>query len=110
MVIIKLTNDVDWFRANWIYRQLVEDTMEKYPHDEELKQLLKMGGAIGTLFVNELHEPVHSRILKALKTVAEGTIAGDIRGWDLKGAGDESGRRMYIEALTELLSLIDRRL
>ena len=105
MVIIQLKDDVDWCKANWVYRQLMADAINLNQNDDELKRVLTYGRAIGTLFVNQMQDPLKLRVLKALKQTSQQTLVGAIPGWNL-AESDEAGRKMYFSSVRELLELI----
>jgi hypothetical protein len=33
MVIIKLRNELDWYKANWVFRRLAEDVISTFPDE-----------------------------------------------------------------------------
>lgn len=111
MVIIKFPNGSDWWKANWIYRQIVEDALALFPNDRELEFRLRQGEGFGRLSLatetgkDSAQVETNTRILTALKKVAEETLAGRIKGWAKTHPDDIDGTRMYGEALSELLHL-----
>ena len=109
MVIIKFPNGSSWSKANWVFRQIVEDILGLCPHDQELEFQLRRGEALGLLSLEReeaesaAQSEVYVRALAALKRVAEGTLVGDIGGWAKIHPNDKDGQRMYREAVSELL-------
>ncbi len=108
MVIVIFKDNRDWFRANWIFRQLASDIIRKFPGDDAIEKALKYAQAIGALFVSELDRDTRIRIIDAMKSVAEDTISERIEGWNSKGNNDVAGEKMYKESLMDLLQVIDR--
>ena len=108
MVIITLRNGDDWYKANWVFRQLAEDVVETYPQDVELKFLMEQAEAVGGLSLDSMEEDRASKTLQAIRKVAEETIKGRIPGWKRKRPDDEAGQRMYLKSLAELLELIGK--
>ena len=111
MVIIKFPNGSDWSKANWVFRQVLQDIFALYPNDHELEFQLKRGEALGLLSLEKeeaetaAESEVYVRVLATLKKVAEGTLAGDIGGWAKTHPNDKDGQRQYREAMSELLQL-----
>ena len=108
MVIIRFPNGNEWFRANWIFRQLAEDVVEMFPDDDELKYSMVESAALGALFLDGMEQSVASRIVRAIRTVAERTIEGSIQGWNRTRPMDKEGQRMYMEGMSELLDILSR--
>lgn len=104
-VIIVFPNGTDWFKANWVFRQLAEDVSKSYPLDTEVNAEMEKAQAIGALFLNEMEKSLVSKVTDSLRTVAQDTLDGKIDGWR---AEDECGHRMYLESLTELLNLLQQ--
>jgi hypothetical protein len=108
MVIICLPNGTEWFNPNWVFRQLHADVVERFPDDAELHLEMEKAGAFGLLSLDSTEPVLASRILRAMRTVAEETVQGQIPGW-LKGKpDDQEGQRMYLGAMSELLDLMGR--
>ncbi len=99
MVLIKFPSGVDWFKANWAFRQLATDVARSYSSDNDLINALECGEALGTLDLTQMERALRSRILDAMKKVAQDVLSGNIKGWDK----DEEGCRMYRDALSELI-------
>jgi len=108
MVIISFPNGTDWFKANWVFRQITEDVVAMFPDDAELKLLMEQAGALGGLSLESMKADLASRISRALRKVAESTIQGRTLGWRGTKPEDLDGHRMYLEAISELLSLINQ--
>jgi hypothetical protein len=108
MVIICLPDGTEWFNPNWVFRQLHADVVERFPGDAELQLEMEKAEAFGLLSLDSIEPVLASRILRAMRTVAEATVQGRIGGW-LKGKpDDQEGQRMYLEAMSELLELMRR--
>jgi hypothetical protein len=113
MVIISLTSDTnnDWYKANWVYRQLAETVFVRFPDDEEMHEVLEMAHAFRALdFVglNATNKTVATRTLVALKTVAEETLQRKIIPGMREHPNDKVREQQYLSSLTELLKLIER--
>ena len=102
-VIIVFPNGTDWFRANWVFRQLAGDVSVHYRNDDSVCKALESAEALGSLDLKDMDEELCRKVMQAIKTVAEETISGTIDGWR---PHDEGGHAMYREALSELARLI----
>ena len=108
MVIISFADGSDWFKANWVFRQLVYDVSQSYPEDDELINKLEQAQSLGALFPDSLKEGgLGSRILQALKKASEETLRGNETTEDMKNA-DPGGLQMYREAIAELLAVLNK--
>jgi len=108
MVIITFPNGTDWYKANWVFRQITEDAVAMFPDDAELKSLMEQAGALGGLSLESMRADLASRISQAIGKVAETTIQGRTLGWRGTKPEDLAGHRMYLEAVSELWSLINQ--
>lgn len=106
MVIIRFRNGADWYKANWVFRQLIADVIDIFPDDAALKHELEKAEAFGSLPLDRRDETVATRIIDAIKTVAQLTVEGKISGWKKSKPDDHEGQRMYLEAMSELLKTI----
>jgi hypothetical protein len=102
-VIIVFPNGTDWFRANWVFRQLAGDVSVHYRNDDSVCKALESAEALGSLDLKDMDEELCRKVMQAIRTVAEETISGTIEGWR---PHDEGGHAMYREALSELAKLI----
>jgi len=107
MVIIHFRGG-DWFNPNWVFRQLCADISEDFPGEVELHREMEKAEAFGLLSLDSIDPALSSRILRAMRTVAEKTIDGMIPGWRSARPDDQDGQRMYLEAMSELLALMQR--
>jgi hypothetical protein len=106
MVIIKFRDGIDWYRSNWVFRQLAADVIAAFPQDNELRFNLERASAQGALFIDEMDTNVAATTISALKTVAQDTIQGKVPGWKATKPTDTAGHQMYLESLAELLTVI----
>jgi hypothetical protein len=102
-VIIVFPSGADWFKANWVFRQLVEDVSKYCGSDSDVNKELEAAQALGALFLDRMDGPVSSRIAESLRAVAQDTLDGRIDGWK---KADEREHQIYLECLAELLSLL----
>ena len=102
MVILKFQNGADWFKANWVFRQLADDMNMRFPDNEELKHTLEKAQAFGFLGLDS-QNPDAVTLPMSIKTTVEETINGKIMGWKRTHPEDEEGQQMYMQAMTELL-------
>ena len=107
MVIIKLQDGTDWFKANWIFRQLAKDTIATFPDDHELKLTMERSQALGGLFLDSMESDASIATLTAIRKVAAETLAGKIPGWKKANPEDIKGQEMYLRSIAELLDLIN---
>jgi hypothetical protein len=103
-VIIVFPNGTDWFKANWVFRQLAGDVSVRYRNDDSVCKALESAQALGSLDLKDMDEDLRRKVMQAIKTVAEETISGTIAGWR---PHDEGGHAMYREALSELAKLVE---
>ena len=106
MVIIQFQNGADWYKANWVFRQLAEDTVTAFPHDHALRTTLEKAAAFGALFLDSMEAGAAASTMAALKCVAQRTIEGAIPGWKRSRPEDDDMQQMYLQAVTELLDLL----
>ena len=104
-VIILLPNGKDWFKANWVFRQLAEDVSNRYRNDDGVCKTLELAQAFGSLDMEIMDEGLRCKVMHAVKTVAEETVSGTIEGWR---PDDKRAHAMYCEALSELAKLIEQ--
>ena len=102
-VIIVFPNGTDWFRANWVFRQLAGDVSVRYRNDDSVCKALESAEALGSLDLKDMDEELCRKVMQAIKTVAEETMSGTIEGWR---PHDKGGHAMYREALSELAKLV----
>jgi hypothetical protein len=110
MIIITFPSGFDWYKANWIFRQVVKDVAETFPQDFELKAALEQPEAIGGLSLKAMPHDKSLKIMHALKEVAEDTVRGRIRGWTQTKPEDDSGQVIYLRAIADLLDLARKEL
>jgi hypothetical protein len=63
---------------------------------------------LGTLFLNDMEGSLLSKVMAAMRSVAQGTVEGRISGWKRTHPNDPEGQRMYVESMGELLDLISK--
>lgn len=105
MVIIAFPNGEDWFKANWVFRQLAEDVSQRNRNDNDVCKELELAQAYGLLDLRTMDTDLRRKMMQAIKTVVDDTISGTIEGWRPQ---DKPGHAMYCEALTELAKLIEQ--
>ena len=106
MVIIRFENGADWYKANWVYRQLADDVIARSPGDAELASLMEQAQSFGLLVLEDSKEGVASRAVEAMRLVAEETLRGTLPGWRNTNPDDPRGHRIYLDAMAELLALM----
>ena len=106
MVAIIFKNGRDWFKPNWLFRQLSEDVQKTFPDDQELIFVMEQAEALGGLHVELLTPSQSERAVASIKRVAEATLAGEIQGLSREGSDGERYRLLYLVALEELLEVI----
>lgn len=102
-VIIRLPNGGEWFRANWMFRQLASDVNAFSREDRDVHLALDRAEAYGMLDLQSLDAHLAARLISALEHVAQATRDGRIEGWR---PSDSEGREMYLRSLSELAELI----
>ena len=108
MVIIRFPNGSDWYKANWAFRRLAEDIVAGHPDESDLKAEMKRAEVLGILLLDQMQGAPLSKMMEAMRWVAQGTVSGEIPGWKRTHPNDERGQALYLESMTELLDLIDR--
>lgn len=98
-VIIVFPDGTDWFKANWVFRQLAQDVFDRYSTDAEVCKALEVAEALGALDLKKMNDGLRRRVIEALTTVAMDTIKGTIAGWIPNDAKEHT---LYCEAVSEL--------
>ncbi len=101
MFIIEFQNGTDWYKPNWVFRQLVENTRARFPTDTKLAKTLEVAQAFGLLDLGDCEQSVS----EALRTVAQETVSNKIT--HCSKVVDSDGKAMYVEALREFLRLLE---
>ena len=110
MVIISFRNGTDWYKANWVFRQLSEGVAELFPGDAEVNLAMERAQAFGALCLDKLEVELASRIVRAIGAAVEQTLEGKIQGWKTIVPGNMDLQRQYLESMTELLGLLRKQL
>jgi hypothetical protein len=108
MIIIKLKDGSDWFKANWVFRQFAADVIAAFPRNSELNLELEKTQAFGSLSLNTMEPNSAAATLKAIGKMAEDTIQGKIHGWNGKRPEDKQGQKICLGAISELLDLVQK--
>jgi len=109
MIIIKFKDGSDWYKANWVFRQLAKDTSEAFPNDAILNLALEEAQAFGALYPDSMEDAAAAVILMSIGKVAKDTLEGSILGLERAFSGDDEGRRMYLQAISELVEMLKKR-
>ena len=102
-VIIRLPNGVEWFRANWIFRQLAKDVRAFSSDNRDVHVAVERAEAYGILDLQSMDARTSADLVSAFRHVAKETADGGIEGWR---PSDSQGREMYLRSLSELAELI----
>jgi hypothetical protein len=108
MVIVKLRDGKDWYRANWIFRQLAQDVMATFSRDKDLALEMEKAQAFGALYLDSMEEERARKIFCAIKEVVAQTLEGKIQGWKGTKPSDVEGHRMYAESISDLMKLLKK--
>src|SRR5215469_6297537 len=98
-VLIKFPDGTDWFKANWVFRQLASDVADRFQDDVDVCTELKMAEANGMLDLRKMNDGMRKKLEGTLLTVVKGTIEGSIAGWR---PHDAKVHALYCEAVSEL--------
>ena len=98
-VIIVFPDGTDWFKANWVFRQLAQDVADRYGSDIEVCKAIEVGEALGALNLKKMNAGLRRRVIEALTDVAIDTVKGTIAGWRPHDAKEHA---LYCEAVSEL--------
>jgi hypothetical protein len=98
-VIIVFPDGTDWFRANWVFRQLARDVSDRYSSDAEVCKAVEVAEALGALDLKKMNDGLRRRVMEAFTAVAMDTIKGTIAGWR---PHDVKEHALYCEAVSEL--------
>jgi hypothetical protein len=71
-VIIVFPDGTDWFKANWVFRQLAQDVTDCYSGDAEVCKAVEVAEALGALDLKKMNDGLRRRVMEALKTVRVG--------------------------------------
>jgi len=104
-VSVVFPNGTEWFKANWVFRQIVEDVSARYQNDEGIRTALELAQALGSLDLKQMDGHMRDKVMHAIRTIAKETVSGTIKGWR---PGHQSEHAIYCEALSELAQLIDQ--
>ena len=107
MILIKLRNGMDWFYANAVFRQLVEDAAEMFPGEVAANHELMLTQAFGTLDCGALEEGMSKTICDVLSAVARATLRTELAGWLKTNPDDHAGQTLYLLAVRHLLNCIE---
>jgi len=80
-VIIVFPDGTDWFKGNWVFRQLAHDLSDRYNSDAEVCNAVEAAQALGALDLKAMNDGLRRRVMEALSAVAMDTIKGIIAGW-----------------------------
>jgi hypothetical protein len=108
MVVIRFQDGTEWFKANWVFRQLLRDITQAFPDDSDLVFSMRQAGALGGLFLDSIDGVLAGRILRSMKNAAESTIRGVVKSSVDSTPIDADSQRMYHEAMSELLDAVNR--
>jgi hypothetical protein len=103
-VIIVFPNGRDWFKANWVFRQLAQDITTRHSNDAELCKVFEVAEALGGLDLKQMDDGQRKRVMEAMRHVALDTVSGAIGGWR---PNDPKEHAMYCDAVSELAKLIE---
>ena len=98
-VIVVFPDGTDWFKANWVFRQLADDVSDRYKSDAEIREALEVAQALGTLDLKAMNDGLRKRVMEALTAVAMDTIKGIIAGWR---PDDPEEHELSCDAVSEL--------
>jgi len=96
---ILFPDGTDWFKANWVFRQLARDVSDRYSADADVCKAVEVAEALGGLDLKGINDGLRRRVMEALTTVARDTIQGIIVGWRPNDAKEHA---LYCEAVSEL--------
>jgi hypothetical protein len=103
-VLIVFPNGSDWFKANWVFRQLAQDVSDRYGSDAEVCKAVDAAEALGILDLKKMENGLCRRVMEALSVVATDTINGSIAGWRPHDAKEHA---VYCEAVSELTKRLE---
>jgi hypothetical protein len=106
VIIIHFQNGAEWCKASWVFRQFRADVAAAFATDVELTTELERADALGLLPLDSVDQALASRVVRAMRAVAQETVAGKTQGWLESRPTDREGQRMYLEAISELLDFI----
>jgi len=98
-LIIVFPDGTDWFKANWVFRQLAQDVSDRYRSDVEVCKAVEVAEALGALDLKKMNDGLRRRVMEALTDVAMATVKGTIAGWRPHDAKEHA---LYCEAVSEL--------
>ena len=62
-VIIVFPDGRDWFKANWVFRQLAQDVSDRYSGDAEVCKAVEAAEALGTLDLKKMNDGLRRRVM-----------------------------------------------
>ena len=103
-LIIVFPDGTDWFKANWVFRQLAQDVSDRYRSDVEVCKAVEVAEALGALDLKKMNDGLRRRVMEALTDVAMATVKGTIAGWRPHDAKEHA---LYCEAVSELAKCLE---
>jgi len=103
-VLIVFRDGSEWFKANWVFRQLARDVSDRYSSDAEVCKALNVAEALGTLDLKKMENDLSRRVMGALSVVGADTLNGSIAGWRPHDAKEHA---LYCEAVSELTKRLE---
>jgi hypothetical protein len=71
-VSIVFPNGTEWFKANWVFRQIVEDVSARYQNDEGIRTALELAQALGSLDLKQMDGHLRHKVMQAIRTIGNG--------------------------------------
>ena len=69
-LIIVFPDGTDWFKANWVFRQLAQDVSDRYSSDAAVCKAVEVAEALGALDLKKMNDGLRGRVMEALTAVA----------------------------------------
>ncbi len=93
-----------WVVAGWAFRQILDDTLSRYPEDAEMAKEFEVAKALSGLTIYSLRPELAARVARAIREVASGILSGAIRsGITEQLYGSEEIVNQYRIGLKQLL-------
>lgn len=104
MVLLKFKEGIDWYTANWVFRQFAAHLIDACPNDEPLQKILTRIQSNAGLRFERLEAKEATATLAAMKTVAANLLIADSHRWTELSPDDLNSQKQYLASLTELLT------
>jgi hypothetical protein len=109
MILITFGNHRDriWQARSFTYKRLTGDVMRTFPNDTEIISIIKHGGAINALMIDQMAPRLALRVTKALRRVSKDILEQNAHLLRQQPKDAEDMDVFYLGEISKLLALIE---